>query len=51
MPKRLHKALEKSARRKGLKPGTEHYNRYVYGTMAKIEGKEKKDAAQPRGTA
>ena len=33
MPKRLHEALEKQAKRKGLKG--KRKDRYVYGTMKK----------------
>lgn len=33
MPKKMHKALNKSAKKKGLKGKAK--NRYVYGTMAK----------------
>lgn len=35
MPKKMHRALKRSARKKGLKPGTKRYKRYVYGTMNK----------------
>ncbi len=35
MPKKMHEALAKSAKKKGYKPGTERYNRYVYGAMVK----------------
>ena len=39
MPKKLHDALEKSARRKGLKG--KRKDAYVYGTMSKIEKRKK----------
>ena len=42
MPKRLEKALKQSAKRKGLREGTPHYNRYVHGTMAKLKKQERK---------
>jgi len=32
----LERALKRSAAAQGLKPGTERYNKYVYGTMNKI---------------
>ena len=35
MPKKLHKLLEKSARKKGLKGKAK--DRYVYGTLKKIK--------------
>ena len=37
MPEELHQALHQAALKAGLKPGTERYNRYVYGGMKKIE--------------
>lgn len=40
MPKALHDKLEREARKKGLKG--ERKDRYVYGTMTKIEKKKKK---------
>jgi hypothetical protein len=40
MPKVLHEKLKKQARKKGLKG--EHFDRYVYGTMNKVEKKKKK---------
>lgn len=43
MPIRLHKQLAKSAKQKGFKPGSERFNKYVYGTMAKIEKAKKKE--------
>lgn len=38
MPKKIEKALMKSAAKKGLKG--ERKNAYVYGTMAKIKKKK-----------
>lgn len=40
MPKKLHDALVKEARKKGLTG--EAFDRYVYGTMAKEKKKRKK---------
>lgn len=40
MPKKMHRALEAQARKKGLKG--ERKDRYVYGTMAKQEAKKKR---------
>jgi hypothetical protein len=37
MPKRMHRALERSAKKKGLTG--ERKKRYVYGTMAKRKKK------------
>ena len=40
MPKRLEKALKASAKRKGFREGSDRFNRYVYGTMKKVQKKE-----------
>lgn len=40
MPERMHRALERSAKKKGLTG--ERKDRYVYGTMAKREAAKKK---------
>ncbi len=40
MPKALHEKLHKQAIEKGLVPDSDEYNRYVYGTLKKIENKE-----------
>lgn len=37
MPKAMHRKLARSAKKAGLKPGSERSNAYVYGTMNKIE--------------
>jgi hypothetical protein len=37
MPKKLHRKLARSARKAGLKAGSDRYGAYVYGTMDKIE--------------
>lgn len=37
MPKDIHDKLHQQAIDKGLVPNTEPYNRYVYGTLKKIE--------------
>ena len=37
MPKALHRKLARSAKKAGLKPGSERSDAYVYGTMDKIE--------------
>ena len=39
MPKKMHDALVREARRKGLKG--ERFNRYVYGTIAKRRKKKR----------
>lgn len=33
MPKQMHEALKRAAKKKGLKKGTKRHNAYVYGTM------------------
>jgi ribosomal protein S21 len=40
MPKKMHEALKKSAKKKGL-TGSRR-DRYVYGTMAKHKARKKK---------
>jgi hypothetical protein len=40
MPKKMHDALEKEAKKKGLKG--ERKNAYVYGIMAKMKKEHKK---------
>ena len=42
MPKRMKEALKRAARKRGYKPGTERYNRFVYGTIEKWKKKHKK---------
>jgi hypothetical protein len=37
----MHRALAAKARKMGMRPGTERYGAYVYGTMAKAEAKKK----------
>lgn len=46
MPKKLEAALRKQAHRKGYKG--DRANHYVYGTMNKIESKERKKRARSR---
>lgn len=41
MPKKIHKTLEKSARKKGLKGNRK--NAYIYGTLNKITKKHKRN--------
>ena len=40
MPKKMHAALARTARKKGLTG--ERYNAYVYGTMAKRKKRRKR---------
>ena len=40
MPKKLHRKLEQQARKKGLTGKSK--DRYVYGTMKKVEKRKKK---------
>lgn len=35
MPKKMEDALKREAKKKGLKPGSKAWNRYVYGTLQK----------------
>jgi hypothetical protein len=37
MPKRLEQILKRAAKRAGLKPGSERYKAYVYGTLARLK--------------
>lgn len=37
MPKWLHDKLAKTAKKKGLKKGSDRWGAYVYGTMNKLE--------------
>jgi hypothetical protein len=39
MPKKLHEALRKSAKRKGLKG--KRKNRYIYGSIQKVENRKR----------
>ena len=41
MPKKYHDKVARSAKKRGLKPGSERYNAYVYGTLNKIEKRHK----------
>lgn len=46
MPKAMHRALERQARKKGIKG--ERKKRYVFGTMAKAKAKAKKKKKKGR---
>lgn len=37
MPKKLEEALKRQAVQKGFKPGSDKYNRYVYGTLQRVK--------------
>lgn len=39
MPKKIEDALKRRAKELGYKPGTDRYDRYVYGTLAKLKEK------------
>lgn len=43
MPKEIHDKLHQQAIDKGLVPDTEPYNRYVYGTLKKIENNKENE--------
>lgn len=40
MPRKMEAALKASAKRRGIKEGTERWKRYVFGTLSKAKGKE-----------
>lgn len=42
MPRRAERNLKREAKKHGYKPGSDRYNRYVYGTLGKIEKKKKR---------
>lgn len=42
MPVAMERALRKSAKRKGFKPGSDRWNRYVYGTIERWKKKHNK---------
>lgn len=37
MPVEIERRLIRQAKKRGLKPGTDRFNAYVYGTLQKIE--------------
>lgn len=43
MPKKLEEALKRRAAQQGFKKGTDRYDRYVYGTLSKVEKAKKGD--------
>ena len=40
MPKEVEDRLKRQAEKQGLRPGTDRYNAYVYGTLNRIEKKK-----------
>jgi len=36
VPKKVERKLKRQAAKKGLKPGTDRYGAYVYGTMNRL---------------
>ncbi len=46
MPKRLEEALKRRAVQLGMKPKTDRYNRYVYGTIEKYQGAKSEQRIQ-----
>lgn len=42
MPIKAEKSLKKEARKHNFKAGSPRYNRYVFGTLAKIKKAEKR---------
>lgn len=42
MPEELHRKLHEEALKHGFKPGSERYNRYVFGAMQKIEERKQR---------
>lgn len=47
MPKVIERRLRAEAKRHGFKPESTRYNRYVYGTLARL-GREKRDVPAKR---
>ena len=41
MPKTVEEALKRRARQLGYKPGSDRYNRYVYGSLEKLASQKK----------
>lgn len=41
MPEELHRELDKRAKEMGMAEGSDEYNRYVYGTLQKVEKQKK----------
>jgi len=48
MPAALHRRLERQAIKAGLKPGTERFDAYVYGTLSLIEARSRARNSPPR---
>jgi len=46
MPKAEHRKVAKSARKAGLKPGTDRYDAYIYDTLRKIKERRKRKHKQ-----
>ena len=51
MPKEMHNALARHAKKKGMKKGTKQYNRYVHGTMNAAEQRGALEKAEPPDSA
>lgn len=51
MPKALHAKLARQAKKRGLKPGTKAWDRYVYGGMENIEKRRKAKKARKSSAA
>lgn len=47
MPRKVEEALKRAARAHGYKPGTPGFQRYVYGTLARIK---KNKESKPHGS-
>jgi len=41
MPKKLERILKRAAKKAGLKPGSDRYNAYVYGTLNRVKAGKK----------
>lgn len=48
MPKAEEKKVKASARKAGLKPGSDRYEAYVWGTMNKIKEARKRKRAREK---
>lgn len=49
MPAKIERALERAAEAKGFKKGSDRYNRYVHGTLARLEIERRLDYTREKG--
>lgn len=48
MPRELERVLKRAAAKRGLKPGSQEYRAYVYGTLDKVKKARRKKHATER---